>query len=206
MPRLNVGSSVRPITFNQPLVEIESSTRGDRNEDHDSVFAESPAEVLDVESKHKRRRGHYQEPQLLGEGKLKLVTLIGVAGLLLYVLFRPSPATIGDLSPPFHELNSYYNGLSYKWAEKPTMEMWAATRKQYVHRLDSVILRIQKLHVRHEARDNLIAAGESLIVAAKSDSSDEVALQLNKAREFLELASNDLKGVPKPPKSKSGQD
>ncbi len=205
MPRTYVGSSARSIAFSQPLTENESRIRRNVTEDVDSVDAESPAEVLDVESKHKRRRGHYQEPQLFGDSHLKLVTLIGLIGFLLYFVFSPRTATIGDLSPPFHELNSYYNGLSYKWAEKPTMEMWAATRKQYVHRLDSVILRIKKLHVRHEACNNLVAAGESLIVAAKSDSSDEVAIQLNKAREFLEFASNDLKGVPKPPKSKTGQ-
>lgn len=202
VPTKTIARSPQPAKAIQPFVDSQSRNPAPVSVPrsatisvpvrHASEPSSGPAQRLDIENKHKLRRGHYHEPQLLGRGNWKMLALLGLVTLLLFLIYRPKPATLLDLGIPYHELTSYYNGLNYKWAEKPTMELWMATKKDYVYRLESLILKIKKISLRHAAHKNLISAAESMIEAAKSETSDEVTTQLSKARTLLDLVSQDL--------------
>ena len=90
-------------------------------------------------------------------------------------------------------------------AESPSMESWRAAKKQYVYQLESTILKIRKNYMRREARDHLVAAGQNMISAVKSDSSKAVQSQLRHASEHLELASREIKGKRPPQDMRVGQ-
>lgn len=200
VPGTVIGSSNRGANARQQFVEFQSKSNPPKSIERqpDSKPSVGRPQQPDIESKHKRRRGHYQEPTLVGNRNLKLAALIGLVAFLLFLVFSPKSATLLDFGLPNHELNFLYNSLNSKWAENPTMDLWSATKKNYVYRLESIILKIKKIPFRHQVRDNLIAAAESMIEAAKSDSSDVVTSRLKKARELLDQSSRDLVGSTKP--------
>ncbi len=159
----------------------------------------------DIESRHKRRRGHYQEPQLFSRRNISLAAVAGIVAASLFFVLQPDTATIQNLGIPYHELRSYHKVLTSRLAESPSMESWRAAKKEYVYRLESAIQKIRKNYLRREARDHLVAAGQNMISAVKSDSSQAVESQLRHASEHLELASREIKGKRPPQDMTVGQ-
>ena len=211
IPRPIVSGSIHLSLSRHQSVESElrqNNVDATVDESADEMSVTEPAvECLqrDIESRHKRRRGHYQEPQLFSRRNIRLAAVAGiVAASLLYVL-QPDTATIQNLGIPYHELRSYHKGLTSRLAESPSMESWRAAKKQYVYQLESTILKIRKNYMRREARDHLVAAGQNMISAVKSDSSKAVQSQLRHASEHLELASREIKGKRPPQDMRVGQ-
>jgi hypothetical protein len=152
--------------------------------------------IPENESKHKLRRGQYKEPmfvRLLNRRNV-LAAICLCAAWLLYLLWRPGPPSVSDFTFSLRELEGYSLVLNSQWSQKPTMEIWAKalTSKKLPEKIDGVVQKVKKMESRHEIRQQLITAGESMMRAIKTDSSDDVSSHLEKAHRLLDLAEQEL--------------
>lgn len=215
--RTSISSSKQPVEFSQRIVEFDSEIHQSHPEENAPAEVHSsleqsirhPQQQLDGESKHKLRRGHFQEPQLPSDSKLKLAACIGLVVLLLYITMVMNRVTVADFEGPYRELEKNYTVLSTEWSEKPSMEFWMVATEKLEFKFDSILRKIKNLNSkqreRHAVSVLLVAAANSMIEAVKSNSINDVALHLQQAREILDLSRKELKPEAEVRKATTGQ-
>ena len=144
-----------------------------------------------VESKHKLRRGQFKEPQLIDAKNI-----IMLAGILLALLFAwrsLMTASVEDFIMPYNDLCMIHRTLEGKRSENQTMDLWAFARKESVYKIESIKQKIRNLNSKHPIRNKLLAFGDSLAAAAKSDTRDDVTNHMQDAFKWLVDTSKEFR-------------
>ena len=102
-------------------------------------------------------------------------------------------AGVEDFIAPYNDLCMIHRTLVEKRSENQTMELWAFARKESVYKIESIKRKIRNLNSKHPIRNSLLAFGDSLAAAAKSNTSDEVSIHMEDAYKSLVESSKEFR-------------
>ncbi|MEI8019695.1 MAG: GYF domain-containing protein [Schlesneria sp.] len=197
--RALISDSGLPVESNrQPaIVQVKSPPTQRATERNVDIHQSSQQRTGDltntdkVESKHKLRRGQFKEPQLIDAKNI-----IMLAGILLALLFAwrsLMTASVEDFIMPYNDLCMIHRTLEGKRSENQTMDLWAFARKESVYKIESIKQKIRNLNSKHPIRNKLLAFGDSLAAAAKSDTRDDVTNHMQDAFKWLVDTSKEFR-------------
>ncbi len=197
--RALIGGSGSPTESNRQsaIVQVKSlptlpatERNIDANQSSEQPIGDLPR-TAKGESKHKLRRGQFKEPQLIDAKNM--IMLAGILLAVLYARRSMMTASVEDFISPYNDLSAIHRTLEEKRSENQTMELWAFSRKEVVHKIESAKQKIRNLNSKHPIRNLLLTLGDSLAAAAKSDTRDDVTMHMQDAYKLLVDSSKELR-------------